>query len=165
MLASEKEHPSPNVHFLGKRTVVSILLSVKRVPCSEWMESSGGQMLRTGWTPAARADHTSFLFTRSELPQACSVTETSSTGFHTLHTYPLYLMHVWGLLTGPLETSFNLKMTPNGKKRKKKKPPHPPLPSSVGYSFLCKWRQISHLHLPGISTYGKSTVPGVEGEG
>lgn len=87
-------------------------------------------------------------------------------GLHTLHTYPLCLTRVWGLLTGPLEISFNRKMTPNGQKRKKKKkPPHPPLPSSVGYSFLCKWRPISHLHLQRISTYGKSTVPGVEEEG
>lgn len=80
MLLSEKEHPSPNVHFLGKRTVVSLLLGVKRVPCSEWIENGGGQMLSTGWTPATRADHTSFLITHSGLPQACSATETSSTG-------------------------------------------------------------------------------------
>lgn len=42
-------------------------------------------------------------------------------GLHTLHTYPLCLTRVWGLLTGPLEISFNHKMTPNGQKRKKKK--------------------------------------------
>lgn len=42
-------------------------------------------------------------------------------GLHTLHTYPLCLTRVWGLLTGPLEISFNRKMTPNGQKRKKKK--------------------------------------------
>jgi hypothetical protein len=33
-LASEKDHPSPNIHILGKRTVVFFSLGIKLVPSS-----------------------------------------------------------------------------------------------------------------------------------
>lgn len=66
-------------------------------------------------------------------------------GLPSLHKAALYLTSGRGLLTGPLEIAFNLKMTWNGRK---------PTSSSAGYSFLCEavdeCRRMSHLHLLSI---------------
>lgn len=66
-------------------------------------------------------------------------------GLHALHRDPLYLTSGRGLLTGPLEISFHLKITRSGQK-----PTSSPPPSTAGYSFLCECRQMSHLHLLSI---------------
>lgn len=142
--------PFSNVHILGKGTTASISPGVKLIPCSQWIENYR-------WSDVAYWLDFSSTCSLCLIPQdMCSSYTPWATsgllclrgvlhGLPSLHKAALYLTSGRGLLTGPLEIAFNLKMTWNGRK---------PTSSSAGYSFLCEavdeCRRMSHLHLLSI---------------
>ena len=112
--ASEKEHSSPNGHFIGKKTAVPTSLGVKLFPAWHQLKKMG--VRGGGWAGHKQGIQIGLHSIGHVLP-SCSLPALSQRHPpqpHTLYTDPLALTNGRGLLTGPLEISFNLQMMPNG---------------------------------------------------